>query len=103
MTNEINKNHSLKGNAAYHFSLEDREAHQFCGFTSPAIHCAFQTSSLATQKCRLTFLSTNHPLVLYVDSFCTKSEDFKVFQQRNVRNCGTHKFQVLSTYISNIV
>lgn len=92
MTNEINKNHSLKENIAYHSSFEEREAYQFCGFTSPVIHSAFKMSSLATHKCRLTFLSINHQLVPYVDSFCTKSEDFKVFQQQNVRNCGTHKF-----------
>ena len=104
MINEINKNHSLKRIIAYHSYFQKwREAFQFCGFTSPVIHCAFKMRSLAAQKFRLTFLSINHQFVLYVDSFCTKLKDFKVFQQQNVRNCRTHKFPVFSTYVSNII
>lgn len=104
MINEVDKNHSLKRIIAYHPYLEKwREPFQFCGFTSPVIRCAFKMSSLAAQKFRLTFLSINHQFVLYVDSFCTKLKDFKVFQQQNVRNCRTHKFQVFSTYVSNII
>lgn len=102
MINMINKNH-LPKNTAYHSYFEKwGVAFQFCGFTSPVIHWIFKMSSLATQKFRLTFLSINHQLVPYVDSFCTKSKDFKVFQQQNIRNCRTHKFQVFSTYVSNI-
>lgn len=104
MINEINKNHSLKRTLAYHTDWEKwREPFQFCGFTSPVIHCAFKMSSLAAQKFRLTLLSINHQFVLYVDSFCTELKYFKVFQQQNVRNCRTHKFQVFSTYVSTII
>lgn len=102
--NEGNKKHSLQRNIAYHLYFEEcGEAFQFCGFTSCLIHCAFKMSSLAIQKFRLTFLSINHQFVPYVDSCCTKSENFRVFQQQNVRNFRTHKFQVFSTYVSNII